>query len=136
MITAFELNTLVFQLLNGHVEINGGVYTEDDRPNNSNLEDIVINTIDTTTDALPQIATSNVNIYVPDSTKNINGENQKKANRTRLRKLTHDVIDLLKTSQFVGIKLIVRNQTTISEPNINQHYTNIRIDWNIQTNKI
>ena len=133
MMTAFELNTFIYKLLAGHTSINGGVYYDDDRPNDSQNEDIVVNTIDVTMDSSPQLATSNVNIYVPDTAKIIDGSSQLKANRTRLRELTKEIICLLKNAQFVGIKLIVVNHNIISETNINQHYSNIRINWNIQT---
>lgn len=135
MITDFDLNTDLFVLLNNSgITISGGVYIEDDRPDNSQLEDIVINTIDVTLDTSPQLATSNVNIYVPDKTKNINGTNQIKSNRIRLRELTKYVIKVLKDAKFEGMKLIVMSSRTMFEPNTKQHYQNIRIEWNIQLN--
>ena len=135
MITDFDLNTDLFVLLNNSgITISGGVYIEDDRPDNSQLEDVVINTIDVTLDTSPQLATSNVNIYVPDKTKNINGTNQIKSNRIRLRELTKYVIKVLKDAKFEGIKLIVMSSRTMFEPNTKQHYQNIRIEWNIQLN--
>ena len=135
MITDFDLNTDLFVLLNSSgITISGGVYIEDDRPDNSQLEDIVINTIDVTLDTSPQLATSNVNIYVPDKTKNINGTNQIKSDRIRLRELTNYVIKVLKDAKFEGMKLIVMSSRTMFEPNTKQHYQNIRIEWNIQLN--
>lgn len=135
MITDFDLNTDLFVLLNNSgITISGGVYIEDDRPDNSQLEDIVINTIDVTLDTSPQLATSNVNIYVPDKTKNINGTNQIKSDRIRLRELTKYVIKVLKDAKFEGMKLIVMSSRTMFEPNTKQHYQNIRIEWNIQLN--
>ena len=135
MITDFDLNTDLFVLLNNSgITISGGVYIEDDRPDNSQLEDVVINTIDVTLDTSPQLATSNVNIYVPDKTKNINGTNQIKSNRIRLRELTKYVIKVLKDAKFEGMKLIVMSSRTMFEPNTKQHYQNIRIEWNIQLN--
>ena len=98
------------------------------------MEDVVINTIDVTLDTSPQLATSNVNIYVPDKTKNINGTNQIKSNRIRLRELTKYVIKVLKDAKFEGMKLIVMSSRTMFEPNTKQHYQNIRIEWNIQLN--
>ena len=128
----FDLNTLLYTLLKDSINTNGGVYFEDDRPDNSNKEDIVVNTIDVTMDTSPQLATSNVNIYVPDSTKSIFGVSQVKANRIRLRALTKEVIQILKGASFEGMKLIVMSSRTMFDPNTKQHFQNIRIDWNIQ----
>ncbi len=134
MKTSFDLNSIVFRLLNSEAgsAINGGIYTEDDRPADSDKEDIVINTIDSTQAYLPQIATSNVNIYVPDSTKNINGKNQMTMNKTRLNAITKIVLRILREAHIDGLALIPVGQTTLSEPDIDQHFVNIRIEWNIQ----
>ena len=67
MKTTFETDTLLFSLLRESpvsAAINGGIYVGDDRPDDSVKEDIVVNSIDLTQDYLPQIGTSNVNIFV------------------------------------------------------------------------
>ena len=77
MKTTFDTDSILFRLLNGSplkTEINGGIYCGDDRPENSELEDVCINSIDLTQDYLPQLGTSNVNIYVSDTTKKIAGK--------------------------------------------------------------
>ena len=49
----------------GKIKISGGVYVQGERPDDSEAEDIVINTIAVTHEK-PQTGTSNVNIFVSD----------------------------------------------------------------------
>lgn len=137
MKTTFETDTLLFSLLRESpvsAAINGGIYVGDDRPDDSVKEDIVVNSIDLTQDYLPQIGTSNVNIFVPDKVVTIGGKQQLKANRTRLKELSNMAIETLRNANITGLKLILVNQTILAEPSVNQHFVNIRINWNIQTN--
>jgi hypothetical protein len=137
MKTTFETDTLLFSLLRESpvsAAINGGIYVGDDRPDDSVKEDIVVNSIDLTQDYLPQIGTSNVNIFVPDKVVTIGGKQQLKANRTRLKELSNMTIETLRNANITGLKLILVNQTILAEPSVNQHFVNIRINWNIQTN--
>lgn len=132
MKTAFDTNGILFRLLNGNTSINGGVYVEDDRPDDSAQEDIVVNSIDLGQDSLPQVGTSNINIYVPDTDKNIGGRMQLQANRTRLKALTDEVLAIVRGAYIEGVKIVVMNHMTMDEPNMKQHFSNIRVDWNIQ----
>ncbi len=129
----FDTDGILFGLLNGKTSINGGVYVGDTRPEDSDNEDIVVNTIDLEADALPQIGTSNINVYVTDTSKNINGRMQVNANRQRLNALTQEVLVIVRNTVLPGIKLIPKGATIMYEPNTKQHFMNIRIDWNIQT---
>jgi ribosome-binding factor A len=113
--------------------ISGNIYVGDDRPDDSEDEDIVVNSIDLTQDYLPQIGTSNVNIYVKDMPVKIDGKQQMKANRTRLKALSEKTIKALKSAKIPGLLFTVDNQAVLSEPSIKQHFVNIRISWNIQT---
>lgn len=128
----FDTDSILYQILNGSPAIlsaiSGGVYI-DERPDGSEAEDIVVNTIDLTQEHAPQLGTSNVNIHVSDIDVQINGVQQKKKNREQLKSLTTIVLDALKSAKIEGLALIVTNQTTIKEPTINQHYVNIRVDW-------
>lgn len=137
MKTTFDTDTILFSLLRDSpvsTAITGGIYVGDDRPDDSAKEDIVVNSIDLTQDYLPQIGTSNVNIFVPDKIVTIGGKQQLKANRIRLKELSNMVIETLKNANITGLKIILANQTILTESSINQHFVNIRIDWNIQTN--
>lgn len=131
--TPIDTDGILFQLLSGKTTNKGGIYVGDGRPEDSTEEDIVVNTIDLEADALPQIGTSNINIYVPDVSMNINGKMQVSANRPRLNELTHEVLKIVRETVLPGIKAIPKSTTTMYEPNCKQHFMNIRIDWNIQT---
>ncbi|WP_276965264.1 hypothetical protein [Bacteroides graminisolvens] len=128
----FDTDSILYQILNGSPAIlsaiSGGVYI-DERPDGSEAEDIVVNTIDLTQDNPPQLGTSNVNIHVSDKNVQINGIQQKKKDRERLKSLTTIVLDVLKSAKVEGLSLVTAAQTTIKEPTINQHYVNIRVDW-------
>ena len=132
MKTPFETNEILMGLLIGNTSIKGGYYHEGDRPDNSTGEDIVVNTIDLTVDTLPQIGTSNVNIYVPDTSKKIHGKMMVLPNRTRLKALAREVTAIIRNSRIHGIKAIPGTMSIMNEPNTKQHFANIRIDWNIQ----
>lgn len=114
--------------------ISGSIYVGDDRPDDSEDEDIVVNSIDLTQDYLPQIGTSNVNIYVKDTPKKIKGKQQMKANRTRLKALSEKTMNALRGAIVPGLKFTIENQAILAESSIKQHFVNIRISWNIQTN--
>lgn len=133
MNSAFDTDAILFDLLNGKTTIKGGVYVGDDRPEDSADEDIVVNTIDLLQDSLPQIGTSNINIYTADTSKKIKGKVQVSANRTRLKALTNEVLAIVRNAEIHGIKAIPGNMTIMYEPMTKQHFVNIRIDWNIQT---
>ena len=110
--------------------LSGDIYPQGERPDGSELEDVVINTI-VLSHNLPQTGTSNVNIHVSDLKLKIKGKEQRKANRERLRELTALVIGVLKKANITGLTFWVTTETVIKEPDISQHYTNLRIDWNI-----
>lgn len=131
--TPFDTDAILFKMLRGKTSANGGVYVGDDRPENSDREDIVVNTIDLESDALPQIGTSNVNVYVTDTSKRINGKMQVSANRARLDSLTQEVLKIIRNTVVPGCTANVKSTTYMNEPNTKQHFVNIRIDWNIQT---
>ena len=68
--STIDTDDMLYKLLRraideGKFSINGVVCQESDRPEDSQTEDIVINTIALSHDK-PQDGTSNVNIYVPE----------------------------------------------------------------------
>ena len=132
MKTAFDTDGILFGLLNGKTSIDGGCYTGDDRPENSTKEDIVINTVDLSQESLPQNGTSNINIYVADTSKKINGKMQVSANRQRLKALTDEALAIVRNANVAGLMIVPGTMSIMSEPNTKQHFANIRIDWNIQ----
>ena len=132
MKTAFDTDGILFGLLKGKMTNKGGVFVGDGRPEGSTAEDVVVNTIDLTQDALPQIGTSNINIYVSDTTKKINGTMQVMANRTRLKTLADEALAIVRKANVKGLKIVPGNMVIMYEPITKQHFVNIRIDWNIQ----
>ena len=129
----FDLDTMLFNLLKGSPEvvseISGDVYSLGERPDDSQDEDIVVNSIYLTQEYLPQLGTSNVNIHVSDMEVQIKKKKQKKANRKRLKAISTIVLKTLKAAKFDGLAMVVTNQTVLNEPSLSQHYVNIRIDW-------
>jgi hypothetical protein len=131
---SFDTDDILFKILNASVElkaaINGGIYVQGERPDNSEKEDVVINNI-VISHSYPQSGTSNVNIHVTDKSRKIKGQEQRKADRERLRFLTEIVIGTLKAANVQGLTFWIENETVIKEPAVPQHYTNLRINWNI-----
>jgi hypothetical protein len=136
MLTSFDTDDILFQILNASEDlktaITGGIYPEDERPDNSEKEDITINTITVSRTYSPQTGTSNVNIYVPDGKYKIQGQEQRKINKKRLKEITDMVIATLEAATVKGLAFWISYQTILKEPVIYQHYTNLRIEWNIQ----
>lgn len=131
----FDLDAIIYGLLNvpsitGF--ISGEVYVGDDRPDDSVCEDIVVNSVDLAQDYLPQLGTSNVNVFVPDKPRLIKGKQQFKACRQRMKSITQKVITELRKAVVPGLKFTIDAQTVLNESEIKQHYVNIRISWNIQ----
>ena len=133
MKTIFDTDDILYQILSSNNELKnmltGGIY-KSERPDSSEKEDIVINTI-TVTQELPQQGSSNVNIYVPDMSVKIAGKPQRKANTERLRTLTKKVIDVLADASVEGLMFWVTNQSVLKESDVFQHFSNLRIEWNI-----
>lgn len=135
MRTIGDLESLLFRILKEDetLEVTGGIYLGTDRPIDSQLEDIEINSINLTQNYLPQLGVSNVNIYVPDIAVTINGVQQMKANRGRLDELSKHVLSLIRGTVIKGSTVTPAFQYSFAVPEINQHFTNIRLEWNIQT---
>jgi hypothetical protein len=128
----FDTDTYLYGILKGSAEItsaiNGGIYAGQ-RPLNSKLEDVTINTIALTQEFEPQIGTSNINIHVADQSVTIGGVQQKIANRTRLKAISQLVFTAIRAGKITGVGFTIENQTMIQEQETEQHYVNIRINW-------
>ena len=134
----FDTDLALFDVLKDSAELTsaltGGVYVQGERPDNSVLEDVVINTITLSQEPDPQKGVSNVNIHVPDIDVVIRGVSQKKADRARLKALTTLVLSVLSAAKITGLLYWVTSQTVIKEPDLAQHFVNLRIEWNIHNN--
>ena len=114
----------------GVVNISGIVCTQGEPPDDSETEDIVINTITVTHDK-PQTGTSNVNIYASDLKVKIRGKEQRKADRERLREIGDALVSYLDMQNIADLEFWIESDIVLQEQQVNQHYRNIRISWNI-----
>lgn len=132
---SFDTDTILCRILNSSPvkdEISGGIYYQDDRPNDSEKEDIVINTVTLSQDFHPQLGESNINVFVPDKLVTINGKQQRKTDRVRLKELSEIITTAIRNANIKGLKAIIKWQTVLAVHEVNQHFSNIRISWNIQ----
>lgn len=133
--SSIDTDDILFKIVSeavtsGKVVINGGVFTQGERPDDSEAEDIVINTITVTHDK-PQTGTSNVNIYAKDLKLRIKGKEQRKADRERLRTIGDALLAYLDAQNIADLEYWIESDIVIKELEVNQHYRNIRISWNI-----
>ncbi len=115
----------------GDIDINGVICPEDDRPADSQTEDIVVNTIDITQDNKPQNGTANINIYVPDLRVKIRGKEQTKADRQRLQEIGDALVSYIKARNHPELEMWIEGDTTLAEKTPAQHCRNIRVKLNI-----
>lgn len=130
MKTSLDQDTEIFKLLNVPAVtsvITGGIY-KGRRPADSELEDILINTI-FTGDGTRQQGVSNVNIYVKDVQTTIAGKQQFLKNSARLKTLADLVTPLLEETDGNDFALWIDSTRPVAEPDINQHFINIRIEF-------
>lgn len=133
--SSIDTDDILFKIVSeavtsGKVVINGGVFTQGERPDDGEAEDIVINTITVTHDK-PQTGTSNVNIYAKDLKLRIKGKEQRKADRERLRTIGNALVAYLDAQNIADLEYWIESDIVIKELEVNQHYRNIRISWNI-----
>ena len=137
MKTSFDINTIVFRILNVPSvkgAISGGIYKGDARLHDPLAEDPCINTPSLTPDFLPQLAKSPVTVYVADKPKTIKGKSMLKADTERLEAITGIVLATLRAAKVPGLLFTIEAQSTLTEQSTKQHFVNIRIGWNIQSN--
>ena len=135
MKTALDVDIELFKILDASAvlksTITGRIY-KGNRPDNSELEDISINTI-TLGDGSTQEGVSNVNIHVKDLTATIAGKTQNFANHARLVTLTNLIKPLLEETYGDDFNLWIEWTRSIPEPEIKQHYMNMRIRFRFDT---
>ena len=134
-VSSIDTDDILYQLITqavneGVIAISGVVCPQGERPDDSKAEDIVINTI-TVTHEKPKTGTSNVNIYAADKKVRINGKEQYKANRERLREIGNALTDFLDAQNVADLEFEIEQDVTIKEIEVRQHYRNLRISWNI-----
>ena len=134
-VSSIDTDDILYRLITkavqeGVIAISGVVCPQGERPDDSQREDIVINTITVTHDK-PQTGTSNVNIYAADKKVKINGKQQYKADRERLREIGDQLTDYLDAQNVADLEFWIEYDVVIKELEVRQHYRNLRISWNI-----
>ena len=129
--SSIDTDDILFKIVSeavtsGKVVINGGVFTQGERPDDSEAEDIVINTITVTHDK-PQTGTSNVNIYAKDLKLRIKGKEQRKADRERLRTIGDALVAYLDAQNIADLEYWIESDIVIKELEVNQHYRNLSL---------
>ena len=127
--SSIDTDDILFKIVSeavtsGKVVINGGVFTQGERPDDSEAEDIVINTI-TVTHANPQTGASNENIYAKDLKLRIKGKEQRKAVRERLRTIGNALVAYLDAQNIADLEYWIESDIVIKELEVNQLCRNI-----------
>lgn len=130
MKTVIDLVDSIYELLNVSAVnnvITGEVYL-DSRPDNSVLEDVVINSLPVTGEQL-QRAVVNVNIHVPNLSLTINGQpDTSQPNRKRIKVISDIVIPLIKDAIINDTLTGIQNITMINDKELKEHFLNIRVN--------
>ena len=134
-VSSIDTDDILYQLISKAVKdkvitISGKVCPQGERPDDSDKEDIVINTITVTHDK-PQTGTSNVNIFAADKKVRIGGREQYKCDRERLRAIGDKLTEYLDAQNVADLEFWIEYDVVIKELEVKQHYRNLRISWNI-----
>lgn len=130
MITTFDITNIIYLALTDagfEAEITGEV-CKDERRANSDKEDVVINCLPVLNDQV-QLATVNVNIYVPDIESKSNNVSQYLPNHKRLSELANKAKEILEEVYSDEYDYSIQQQGTPKEDAIHQHYVNLRIEF-------
>lgn len=106
--------------------INGRIY-KDNRPTNSNKEDIVINSL-TMDNELLQNGVFNINCYVPKKSVTINGITQYHKDNRRLKEIADKVYQVINDVWEEDYNLDVETHQDFEEQN--ENYYNFRVQLN------
>lgn len=109
----------------------GNIYKHQ-RPFNSTSEGVVINCLPISGGQL-QDGIMNVNIHVPNLVLSIGGiQDDTQPDSARLSSLTKMAIQVFEDywAELGDVNFSLENQSLFEEPEINQHYTNLRLRFN------
>lgn len=130
--STFDQDNILYQDLNNSAlknAISGGIYKYE-RPDNSKLEDIVINSITITNDDI-QLGVANVNIHVPALEMTIDNKPQRKPNIKRMQILAQMAVNLLKANYGATYNYWIASQTTVNVPGSNERFINFTINFKL-----
>lgn len=120
------VNILVGVLQDAGLTITGAVYRQGERPINSKLEDVVVNSLPVTNGQVQQTV-ANVNAHVPNLNININGIGNAQPDLVRLETITSQVCAAVDEQYFSDHWFFVQQQSFFSEAQ--ETYSNIRIEF-------
>jgi hypothetical protein len=133
MINSLEAVDIVWKRLYDsplRTTITGGIYKQK-RPQNSKLEDVVVNSLPIVNLQL-QESIMNVNIYVPNLVITVNGtQDSSQPDHQRLKELTEIASGILIDvwSEDAQIHYDILQQSTFDVPEIDHHYSNFRLTF-------
>lgn len=130
--TRQDLNAMLYAALTSiRSKLSGGIYIDDERPNNSTSEDIVINTPTLTIGRAGEMQKgySNINLYCPKAiVKTTQGTHY--AYNRRTEELTALIIDALTEMKVEGY-LDIESESEQASGDNREQFVNIRINWKI-----
>lgn len=130
MKTTLDLVDIVYSvLINSSLKsaISGKIY-KFKRPVNSNVEDVVINSLPVTNQQL-QTAIVNVNVFVPELALSVNSEPDDQPDFVRLKQLAALAVAALMDGVAGDYTWDVQQQTVIEDEESSQYYVNVRIEF-------
>ena len=129
--TIEDLNGILYaELSAANLGLRGGIYFDNERPLDSKLEDIVINT-----PALngmaghPQNGYSNLNIYVPQMRVKVGGKQRLVRDRLREKDLVEKVTAVVENMQVEGVNYVESERKEQSADG-GESFVNVRVFWN------
>lgn len=134
MITTLDITDILYaklaasDLVGTTSSITGSIYKLT-RPMDSVKEDVVINCLPVTGTNPLQLATANVNIYVPDLHATVNGIRQYLPDFARMDTLAAKAIAAVDNTNAAGYFYWVASQSIFDEDTTHQHFINLRIDF-------
>jgi hypothetical protein len=129
MRSSFDITDILFKdLLTQGFPLSGDVYKQL-RPVNSELEDIVVNSLPVNAEQLQQ-AVLNVNIFVPNLKVSVNNlVDTFQPDWVRLKSLTSLVLEFLKSQSGSDYWYQVQQQNFFADQISNSYYSNIRVNF-------
>lgn len=108
-------------------EVTGSLYKMQ-RPDNSIVEDVVINALPMS-DGNPGTCVVNINIYVKDLAGEINGKRQTMPDYARMKALALVAAEDFEEYYSGSFTFYIASQSVQREQEINQHYINFRLEY-------
>lgn len=131
--TSFEIVDLLYDMLN-RSDLTSGISGElykGVRPDNSVLEDIVLNALPVSLGSWQQ-CTANVNIYIQDLDVLVDGKRFKSPNTVRLEQVTRKVLELLDRGSGEDWICYVTSQGVLRNDE-GSHMSNVRVEFRLLT---